>query len=525
MVLVEPVQIFLILPKVIEFTLFSLIIQRETYKYKGVPWGERSQIHKLFLVGSIGWTTFLFLDIFIFLLAGVSFNPNSVSGNYEGYDVHNVSLLWANILRDISTIGFLVLLWCNFIISYNIKYGEERTSQIFFNKPSYAIMASSLILVFFETVEVSIKSGTIIVDAVWTGLAGLSVTIVTIVYLTAILRLEILLRNSKQNLSENYIKQIRYVIRGLALIGYGLLFLFIAGLLKNVFPDIFSNQEARFIVQFVGHLLWTLSPIYILRGIALPLEIVNPSLRDYRHIGIRDFSSYIDNSILGYYLILNGELVYTNEPLSDLFGTSYKEMSTWSISDFEEFVHADDLRNYKNFINRLLEAENTSDFETFSYRLNVEGFVKWIRQISNPQIIGKNLLIQSFIFDVTKEIELAKELEETEVKYDQIFENVSDLIFTLEIDGSIVSANPAFTSIFGLDPDFEKPLYFQNLILHSEKDEFKSKFEEIINANFSMNKFTVKCLVAEGFEATIEALTTKNIVGKRMIIHVIGRIL
>ena len=102
--LIEPVQIFLVLIKLLEVLVFFRNIHYYQIRYRSIAWKNWPQIPKFLFISMLGWFTFITLDIIIFLVASLSFSTAPI-GVYSGYDLNYASLFIANILRDFSSMG------------------------------------------------------------------------------------------------------------------------------------------------------------------------------------------------------------------------------------------------------------------------------------------------------------------------------------------------------------------------------------------------------------------------------------
>jgi len=75
-----------------------------------------------------------------------------------------------------------------------------------------------------------------------------------------------------------------------------------------------------------------------------------------------------------------------------------------------------------------------------------------------------------------------RELKESEAKYRDLFENVNDIIYTLDVNGTMTSGNPAVTKVLGYSPDELKGRHFAEIIpkkyLKQTLKDFKTLLEK-----------------------------------------------
>ena len=78
--------------------------------------------------------------------------------------------------------------------------------------------------------------------------------------------------------------------------------------------------------------------------------------------------------------------------------------------------------------------------------------------------------------------ERARALEESEAKYRDLFENIDDIVYTLDVNGIMTSGNPAVKKVLGYSPDELKGRYFTEIIpkkfLRQTRRDFKTLLEK-----------------------------------------------
>jgi len=272
MTLYDNLQFLLLIPKSIETVLFIIIIFLINKKNKGISWKDRPQFHKLFLTGMIGWFVYIFLDMIIYVFAPFSMDISTPSGLYTGYSLVYPSLFAVNILRDIGFVGSMVMYWAYLIASFNLRYDEEKTKSIFSNKLIIAIMVIvSVIVTAGDAIGVTVTAGSPSVSGVFNGFAGFSIFLNVSIYLScAILLFKTLQSLTSEEPSKEFKKRIIFFMWGVLFMGFGHIYWLVLGLLAMYSPGvlILASLDMGYIYYFIGHGLWTISPVLIYFGFA-----------------------------------------------------------------------------------------------------------------------------------------------------------------------------------------------------------------------------------------------------------------
>lgn len=267
-------QLILAIPKTVETMLFLIIILKLNKKYKGLSFREKPQLNTLYLIGLLGWLIYISLDIFIYVIAPLSFSELTPPAKYIGYDSNFPSLVIANILRDLGFVGALVISWCYFIAAFNIRYGENQTKRFFGkNRVIQAlILISSVILSAGDAIQVEIKDRKAIVNAKWSGIEGAFIIIVILLFITSVVLLTFSLRSTLPSFSDKKLrKRIKLLILGTLFMSFGHIYWLVLSQLIEIpaIAEILSIQTWYITAHWIGHMLWTLSPIFIFSGFSL----------------------------------------------------------------------------------------------------------------------------------------------------------------------------------------------------------------------------------------------------------------
>lgn len=133
------------------------------------------------------------------------------------------------------------------------------------------------------------------------------------------------------------------------------------------------------------------------------------------------------------------------------FGYNAEELLNGSV-DFYDLVHPEDLERVRRTITKA--RENHQDEYTYMYRiLTKQGEVRWVQDwtILVRDEKGNLLSEKGVLRDVTDEVTLNDKMSESEVRFRELFENASALIFTCDFTGRFTSANRGCLSLLGFE--------------------------------------------------------------------------
>jgi PAS domain S-box-containing protein len=132
-------------------------------------------------------------------------------------------------------------------------------------------------------------------------------------------------------------------------------------------------------------------------------------------------------------------LVFVNPALVAISGYSPEELASISI---ECLVHPDD-RDI--FFTRLKERfEGKPSASTNEYRaIRKDGTILWIALTSSRIQYNGQPAVQATFIDITQREKAEEELRKSAEKYRELFENATDLIITLDLQGNVTSVNNA----------------------------------------------------------------------------------
>lgn len=269
-------QLFLLIPRIVETILFIIVVLRVNSQFAKIPFRDRPLVHKLFMQGLIGWTIYIFLDIFIYTYAALSFDP-SVTIRVVGYDINYPSLFVFGIFRDIAFAGLTVECWSYIFVPIAIYKGERKAYEIWNKKTiKFFIIIYSIFLVINERLVVQIEANTtVIITEDYEGIGALSLLSTTILFLIAAFLLQyVIVQTSKEGISLELKKKLRYFIWGFAVMALGYIWAIFWNAMYSILP-VLANPIYYLPISYMIHFFWMASPILIYKGLKIKIQTEN----------------------------------------------------------------------------------------------------------------------------------------------------------------------------------------------------------------------------------------------------------
>lgn len=120
--------------------------------------------------------------------------------------------------------------------------------------------------------------------------------------------------------------------------------------------------------------------------------------------------------------------------------------------DFYDLIHPEDLDRVRRMVEKA--RQNRLDQYTYMYRIMTRsGEVKWVEDwtVLVRDVDGELVSEKGMLRDVTQEVTLTDKASESDVRYRELFENASALIFTCDFSGRFTSANRECLALLGAD--------------------------------------------------------------------------
>ena len=116
---------------------------------------------------------------------------------------------------------------------------------------------------------------------------------------------------------------------------------------------------------------------------------------------------------------------------------------------------------------------------------------------------GKELFFTSIIRDITERKRSAKELQESEERYRELFNNTTDLIHSIAPDGSILYVNQAWENTLGYRKDELSHLSIYSLIPTNQQKDFNEKIKTSMEGQ-KVQGFETELITKQGEQIVVE---------------------
>jgi PAS domain S-box-containing protein len=192
--------------------------------------------------------------------------------------------------------------------------------------------------------------------------------------------------------------------------------------------------------------------------------------------------------------LVTGEHVWSAE-LKRIFGLSVQNAPPPRIIDL---IHADDRARFEAKRAASLDPSGDGMFQDEHRIIRCDGTERWVfvkGRISFgdgvPRTPKRGL---GLVLDITERKVAERALAQSEARYRMLFEHANDIVATLELDGRIVSINPAALEILGYQPEelIGKTIY--EFVPREQMDaqvaQLQRKIEGAVSTQYDLEVFT-----------------------------------
>lgn len=139
-----------------------------------------------------------------------------------------------------------------------------------------------------------------------------------------------------------------------------------------------------------------------------------------------------------------GRITYISPVITEISGFEPAEVLN---VHFADFVHPEDLGALRESFAQTLAGES----RPLEYRVRKKsGEVRWVRSWSRLILRGDQVTgVRGVLVDITEKKLAEEALRESQARYEELFENANDMIYTFDPDGIITSANSAVEQVSG----------------------------------------------------------------------------
>jgi len=156
-----------------------------------------------------------------------------------------------------------------------------------------------------------------------------------------------------------------------------------------------------------------------------------------------DYNVLAEHSVSGMYIYEHGRFTYVNRTFTNMLG--YHSLDQAAPADW---LSPESIDRFNTEAESSLINNKQSDRHLLQlYGKN--GDIKSVEHVLTTVLKEDSRVIFGTIIDVTSEIEQRTKLEQSEKYYQSLFEHNTSGIYSFDLDGNFISANPAVTIITG----------------------------------------------------------------------------
>jgi len=212
--------------------------------------------------------------------------------------------------------------------------------------------------------------------------------------------------------------------------------------------------------------------LYELQAHQIELKIQNDELRAKQAELEAEHARYVDlvdMAPVGIFTTSSdGQAIFANPQMAHILGVNSPQEAIDNFADLAKNLYIDPSRR-KMFINLLKERGEVKNFEYEARGMN--GKHLWL--IMNARVRDKlsdgTFIIDGFTTDITQQKLTEVSIRESEERYHDIFNNLTDVYYKTALDGTIENVSPSAKTIFGYSPS-ELTGKKVDLLYHNPKD-------------------------------------------------------
>lgn len=187
---------------------------------------------------------------------------------------------------------------------------------------------------------------------------------------------------------------------------------------------------------------------------------------------------------------LNGRLTRVNQKMCEIFGYTREELEEFTVNDI---AHPEDLDLSPTFMDRATSGEvEHAIFEKRYFHKN--GRIVY-GQVSSSLVRDAQGVPQYFIShvqDITERKRAEEALRESEDRYRDLVEHSHDLLCTHDLEGKLLSVNPAALKVSGYSKDELLSINFRDFLAPEVRGQFGNYLTEIQAKGFASGVMLVQ---------------------------------
>lgn len=175
------------------------------------------------------------------------------------------------------------------------------------------------------------------------------------------------------------------------------------------------------------------------------------------------FEVIIQNAPVSMYVLKEDSYSFINKHFCELLGYSEAEVLDGQIA-FTDLVHPDDISTVEERMRRRIESQNIYD----RYRIR---FFRKSREMIVVEVHAKKLVrngetfLIGVVIDVTTEVQATAQMQENQERFKSLFDNNPDAVYTFDLEGNFIDANPACERLTGYSASELSEIAFMPLVV------------------------------------------------------------
>ena len=195
---------------------------------------------------------------------------------------------------------------------------------------------------------------------------------------------------------------------------------------------------------------------------------VEDALRDSEE----KFRGLFENAVEGFFQSTpEGRFINVNPAFAKILGYSSPEEVINSITDIasQYYANLEDRKNYQ----RLIQKDGTVNNIEFKVKRK-DGSTIWVSNSTRAHYDDQGMIAryEGIVEDITERKKYERALRQSEERYRDLFENVSDLLYFHDLDGNFIESNLAFKQTHGYDEDDFEIINVRDLMPEADLHKF-----------------------------------------------------
>ncbi|OES45870.1 diguanylate cyclase [Domibacillus iocasae] len=201
------------------------------------------------------------------------------------------------------------------------------------------------------------------------------------------------------------------------------------------------------------------------------------------------FHTLIENASVGMYILGDETYSYVNTYYANLLGYTKSELTNGEVP-LDKIIHPDDFP----MIQKKIEKRKLKEKSEGCYRirkLKKDGSLIYTEIHSTVAEIDGDVTLFGTVIDITERVVAENLLQESNERYESLFHNSPDAIFTFDDDGKFIHANPASETITGYSANELLEISFAPLVIPEDLPKAIIHFEKAKKGVASSSDITI----------------------------------